>query len=224
MPLFTIELRSIGLEYCAEGDLASLLSRRSLYRHEIRKFASEIAYGLSFLHFHRILHEDLKPSNIGLTADFHVRISSFGCSEILLDPFEDSSGQDRFSWDIGESMSGAYKVLSQQGTLQYSSPEKVLMIPHSFEADWWSYGVVIYEMATGIVPWYAPEASELRRMICENPLTVPEGLRPELDGDTFRFVEDLIGSKDPRQRLGYRGDITEFKSHSFLIKVPEPKL
>ncbi|GBG27396.1 Protein kinase, putative [Hondaea fermentalgiana] len=211
-PIFNNSLKNIAVEYCAGGDLATLLLERTPDHHEVRRFAFEIACGLQFLHMRMIIHEDVKPGNIGLTADQHIRILDFGLSEVLPEKPSCSFGQDYKPEDGNIRCANRGGVFSRHGTTPYACPEKLRELPHRFEADWWSYGVVIFEMLTGGLPWLGCSAEETCRMICEDPLVVPRALQNEVEPEALRFVHDLIGIKEPLHRLGYRGGVKDFES------------
>ena len=99
------------------------------------KIAAQILLGLKCLHENDILYRDLKPMNILLDQEDRVKITDFGLSKMNL---KDVKTTDRMSlW----------------GTVQYLSPEQALGRDYNEAIDWWSFGVIIYEMISGKLPF-----------------------------------------------------------------------
>ncbi|GBG26999.1 Protein kinase, putative [Hondaea fermentalgiana] len=155
----------IGMEPCLGGDLFTLMQDEELAFPDILFYAVEISLGLQFLHENHILHADIKPENIGLTSSGHVRILDFGLS-VVLDPEADFNVE-----------TGRLEVRTSSGTLAYAAPEVLQRDKHGCESDWWSLGVLMYEMLFGGWPWHIPhDPQETCNLICVAPLQLP----PEL--------------------------------------------
>ncbi|GBG35155.1 Protein kinase, putative [Hondaea fermentalgiana] len=117
-----------GLEFCKGGDLFWLLQHGPLTEYDTAQYASEMSSALECMRQTKILHGDLKPENIGLTATGHIRIFDFGTAKIL----ENDEPVEHFA-----------------GTLLYASPEALCRLGCEYAADWWAMGVLLFEMLTG---------------------------------------------------------------------------
>ncbi|GBG27942.1 Protein kinase, putative [Hondaea fermentalgiana] len=167
-PKIKVQEPFIGLEFCAGSDLTRYLRRGLPVLPELQRLGREIALGLGFLHICNIVHEDIKPENIGLTADNHVRIIDFGLSIFLDSPTITNPAASALDSELAQS-----RIRCRHGTAPYTSPEKLLGELHGFEVDWWSFGVVFYEMAYGALPWYSRDRLEVSEKICSHPLSIP---------------------------------------------------
>ena len=118
------------------------------------------------LNFHRgqphlgIIYRDLKPENILLGADGHIKLTDFGLSK------------ESFEYD-------PKKAESFCGTVEYMAPEVVSRSGHSYECDWWSYAVLMYEMLTGALPFTGKDRRETMERIMKAKLQMPTFLSNE---------------------------------------------
>jgi serine/threonine protein kinase len=124
------------LEYIEGGDLESYLKKNKppLQEEIVLKFFSQLVSGLSYAHSFKIIHRDLKPDNILLTKEFKIKIIDFNVSKIVSTLCEISN--------------------TFAGTPGYMSPEIFSPEGHSFPADVFSLGCVIYELMTGKPPFF----------------------------------------------------------------------
>ena len=119
------------LDYEQGGTLFYHLKKQRRFReNEIIFYACEIILALEYLHKNRIVYRDLKPENILLSKEGHVKLSDFGLSKRL-----DSENSRR--------------TFSVCGTPEYMSPEILNETGHDCNCDWWSLGILLYELATG---------------------------------------------------------------------------
>jgi serine/threonine protein kinase len=156
----------------------------SLYRHGVfdeavaRLYAAEIVLALDYLHSNGIVHRDLKPENVLLDADGHVRLTDFGLAK------PDMGGP------------GA-RTNSFIGTMEYMAPEVVEGKGHGKEVDWWSAGILLYEMLAGVPPFRAKSRQALQQQITQGKVKWPKFLSPA----ALSLLKGLL-ARDPEKRLG----------------------
>ncbi|KAF2324543.1 hypothetical protein GH714_015151 [Hevea brasiliensis] len=212
------------MEYLNGGDLYSLLRKVGCLEEDVaRIYIAELVLALEYLHSLGIVHRDLKPDNILIAHDGHIKLTDFGLSKIgLINSTIELSGPEMDR----NKVSGAHSPHTQQaedrsrhsavGTPDYLAPEILLGTEHGYAADWWSAGIILFELLTGIPPFTAesPEIifyNILNRKIPWPP--VPDSMSYEAQD----FINRLI-THDPNQRLGANGS-TEVKSHPFFRGV-----
>ncbi|OCT82263.1 hypothetical protein XELAEV_18024782mg, partial [Xenopus laevis] len=132
----TKSLILLALEYVSGGTLENIIEDRGrLSNKQVQFYASELVVGIQFLHKNGIVHRDLKPENILVDEQGHVKIGDFGL--------------------VCTGMYGANTRCDYYGTPGYTAPQVLLEEPYDAGADWWSFGVILYEMATNRLPFSA---------------------------------------------------------------------
>ncbi|KAJ4833940.1 hypothetical protein Tsubulata_016646 [Turnera subulata] len=207
------------MEYLNGGDLYSLLRKVGcLEEHVARIYISELVLALEYLHSLGIVHRDLKPDNILIAHDGHIKLTDFGLSKIgLMNSTIDLSGPETnaTSGDALNPHSGGTEARrnSAVGTPDYLAPEILLGTEHGYAADWWSVGIILFELITGIPPFTADSPEIIFDNILNRKIpwpAVPDSMSYE--------AQDLINrliTHDPHQRLGANGS-TEVKTHPFF--------
>ncbi|XP_028820291.1 protein kinase C, delta a isoform X1 [Denticeps clupeoides] len=180
------------MEYLNGGDLMFHIQdkgRFELYRATF--YASEIVCGLQFLHSKGIIYRDLKLDNVMLDGDGHIKIADFGmCKENVF-------GEDR--------------ATTFCGTPDYIAPEIILGLSYTFSVDWWSFGVLVYEMLIGQSPFHGDDEDELFESIRVDTPHFPRWVTKE----TRDLLERLF-ERDPCHRLGVVGNI---RAHLFFKTI-----
>uniref|UniRef100_A0A673WVT3 non-specific serine/threonine protein kinase n=1 Tax=Salmo trutta TaxID=8032 RepID=A0A673WVT3_SALTR len=142
------------LDFLRGGDLFTRLSKEVMFTEEDVKFyLAELALALDHLHGLGIIYRDLKPENCPLF------VPDFGLSK--------------------ESIDHENKAYSFCGTVEYMAPEVVNRRGHTLSADWWSYGVLMFEMLTGTLPFQGKDRKETMTMILKAKLGMPQSLSQE---------------------------------------------
>mmetsp|Transcript_40716 Transcript_40716/g.122957 ORF Transcript_40716/g.122957 Transcript_40716/m.122957 type:complete len:347 (-) Transcript_40716:44-1084(-) len=182
------------LEYCPGGELFFHLSRAGRFSEgRTRFYAAEILLAIEYLHRLNIIYRDLKPENILLDADGHVKLTDFGLSKEGI--------QDNFS------------AKSMCGTPEYLAPEILDKKGHGKAVDWYSLGALMYEMLTGLPPFYTRDRDKLFENIRRGNLSYPSFLT--------KVSQDLLQGLlqgDPTKRLGACGqDGQEVRFHQFFL-------
>ena len=171
-----------------------------MFREDLaRIYTAEIVSAVSHLHANGIMHRDLKPENILLDADGHVMLTDFG----LAKQFEESTRSN-----------------SMCGTLEYMAPEIILGKGHDKAADWWSVGILLFEMLTGKPPFCGGNRDKIQQKIVKDKIKLPAFLSSE----AHSLLKGLL-QKEQARRLGCgpRG-VEEIKSHKWFKPINWRKL
>ncbi|XP_056413395.1 ribosomal protein S6 kinase alpha-1 isoform X4 [Hyla sarda] len=189
------------LDFLRGGDLFTRLSKEVMFTEEDVKFyLAELALGLDHLHSLGIIYRDLKPENILLDEEGHIKLTDFGLSKEAIDHEK--------------------KAYSFCGTVEYMAPEVVNRQGHSHSADWWSYGVLMFEMLTGSLPFQGKDRKETMTLILKAKLGMPQFLSSEAQG-----LLRALFKRNPINRLGSGTDgAEEIKRHPFFSTIDWNKL
>ncbi|XP_051825020.1 ribosomal protein S6 kinase alpha-6 isoform X2 [Antechinus flavipes] len=189
------------LDFLRGGDVFTRLSKEVMFTEEDVKFyLAELALALDHLHSLGIVYRDLKPENILLDEAGHIKLTDFGLSK--------------------ESVDQEKKAYSFCGTVEYMAPEVVNRRGHSQSADWWSFGVLMFEMLTGTLPFQGKDRNETMNMILKAKLGMPQFLSPEAQS-----LLRMLFKRNPSNRLGAGSDgVEEIKRHLFFSTVDWNKL
>ncbi|KAG8379025.1 hypothetical protein BUALT_Bualt07G0045300 [Buddleja alternifolia] len=188
------------LDFINGGHLFYHLYRQGIFSEDqARVYTAEIVSAVSHLHKSGIVHRDLKPENILMDADGHVMLTDFGLAK-----------------EIDESS----RSNSLCGTTEYMAPEILQSKGHNKNADWWSVGILLYEMLNGQPPYTHANRKKLQEKIINEKLKLP----PRLTSEAHSLLKELL-QKDPLKRLGSgpRG-AEEIKSHKWFRTINWKKL
>lgn len=188
-------------DYVSGGELFTHLYQRDHFMEaEVRIYIGEIILALEQLHRLGIIYRDIKLENILLDSDGHIVLTDFGLSKEFA-PHETD-----------------LRTYSFCGTIEYMAPEVVRggTTGHNFSVDWWSVGVLTYELLTGASPFTVEgernTQAEISRRILKSHPPIPDYMSPAVQD----FIRRLL-VKDPRKRLGGSSeDAAELKRHPFF--------
>ncbi|KAI7879890.1 Pkinase-domain-containing protein [Lichtheimia hyalospora FSU 10163] len=176
------------MEYVQGGELFRILREQKRFNEKTARFyAAQVILALEYLHERDIAYRDIKPENILLDADGHIKIVDFGFAKKVSD----------VTWTVC-------------GTPDYFAPEIIKSKGYSKAVDWWSLGVLIYEMLVGRPPFEDKHPIELYQKILECRVPWPEDISPEAKD----LLQGLL-TPDPEKRLGHHS-IDDIKSHPFF--------
>lgn len=235
------------MEYLPGGDMMTLLMRKETLSEEVARFyIAETVLAIESIHLHNYIHRDIKPDNLLLDKDGHMKLSDFGlckpldCSTLSTVHEEESSsegdvrhtdfnGHSEFSrphWTQQEQLQHWKQnrrtlAYSTVGTPDYIAPEVLLKKGYGLECDWWSLGAIMFEMLVGYPPFCSDDQMTTCRKIIywRKYLKFPEEARlsPEAKDLMCRLLCDVD------HRLGTRG-VDEVKAHPWFRGVPWEKL
>ncbi|KAM1638237.1 hypothetical protein FF1_015956 [Malus domestica] len=235
------------MEYLNGGDLYSLLRNLGCLDEEVaRVYIAEVVLALEYLHSLRVVHRDLKPDNLLIAHDGHVKaygfhfflhpnltfcipseqLTDFGLSKVgLINSTDDLSGpavsstsllgEDEPELSLSEHQRESRKKRSAVGTPDYLAPEILLGTGHGATADWWSVGVILFELIVGIPPFNAEHPQTIFDNILNRNIPWP-GVG-EMSPEAQDLIDQLL-TEDPNQRLGARG-ASEVKQHPFFKDI-----
>ncbi|XP_070042306.1 uncharacterized protein [Nicotiana tomentosiformis] len=231
------------MEYLPGGDMMTLLMRKdTLTEDEARFYVGETVLAIESIHKHNYIHRDIKPDNLLLDRNGHMKLSDFG----LCKPLDCSNLQEK-DFTAASKLSGALQsdgrpappsrtqqeqllhwqknrrmlAYSTVGTPDYIAPEVLLKKGYGCECDWWSLGAIMYEMLVGYPPFYSDEPMSTCRKIVNwrTHLKFPE--EAKLSPEAKDLICKLLCNVE--QRLGTRG-AGEIKAHPWFKGVEWDKL
>jgi serum/glucocorticoid-regulated kinase 2 len=133
----TEEYLHFVVDFCSGGELFYLLQNKRLFTETEAKFYfAEILLGLEYIHNQNVIYRDLKPENIFIDIDGHIKLADFGLSKVQRNNVLN---------------------LTYCGSAEYMSPEMLNGEPYSYGIDYYSLGAVLYEMVTGLPPFYSTD-------------------------------------------------------------------
>jgi serine/threonine protein kinase len=170
----------IAMERLEGTNLKTHMARKTMEMPEIIDIAVQIAQALDAAHSQGVIHRDIKPGNIFVSEKGRVKVLDFGLARRI--PTEASAFE----------MEGSTMPGRPIGTASYMAPERILQMPLDPRCDLFSLGVVIYEMATGRLPFAAASPAETVTNILEKEPVPVTMLSPNRSGQLDRVVKKLL--------------------------------
>ncbi|KAI0004673.1 kinase-like domain-containing protein [Xylariaceae sp. FL0662B] len=184
-------------DYMSGGELFWHLQKEGRFDEKRAKFyIAELILAIQHLHHNDIVYRDLKPENILLDANGHIALCDFGLSKANLTKNDTTN--------------------TFCGTTEYLAPEVLLdEAGYTKMVDFWSLGVLVFEMCCGWSPFYAEDTQQMYKNIAFGKVRFP---RDTLSQEGRNFVKGLL-NRNPKHRLGAIDDAEELKRHPFFADV-----
>ncbi|CAD8179654.1 unnamed protein product [Paramecium octaurelia] len=183
------------MDYVSGGDLHRVLKKNGALPEKVVKFlVAEIILALEYLHTQlKIIYRDLKPENILLTETGHIKLTDFGLATYI---------KDEHTYTIA-------------GTPEYLAPEIIARSGHTYEVDFWTLGILIYEMLTGNAPFTCEDRNvcTIQNLIMQNkPI-----YSPKISSNARSLISSLLRF-NPKERLGAKS-FDDLKRHNFFQNI-----
>ena len=186
----------IVLDYIPGGELFGRLKEEGRFNeNRARLYAAEILLGIGYLHQKGYIYRDLKPENILVDSNGHLKITDFGL--------------------VKGHMTSESTTTTFCGTPEYVAPEMLQQIPYTRSIDWRSYGILLFEMISGLPPFYDENTNKMYQMILNEDVIFP----PCFSNEAKDFVSKLL-DRNPSTRLGSsENDAEKKKKHPFFSSI-----
>jgi len=186
------------MDHVNGGELFFHLQKDKKFSEDRARFyCAEIVLGIEYLHVNGVLYRDLKPENLLLTADGHICMTDFGISKEGL-------------------ISNDARTSTFCGTPEYLAPEVLEGNPYGKAIDWWSFGTLMYEMLTGLPPFYSQDVQQMYSKIMSAKLNIPVNISE----NAADLIQKLL-ERDPALRLQ---DPEVIKKHPWFSGLDFEKL
>src|SRR5277367_5331610 len=188
----------LAMEFVQGKTLDQLIARGGMRFSELLRYGVQAADALAKAHQAGIVHRDLKPSNVMVSSDGLVKVLDFGLAKLT----QQAAGEDAATKTIA-ALTGEGAIL---GTAYYMSPEQAEAKPVDGRSDIFSFGTMLYEMATGQHPFQGQsQIAVLSAILREEPKGVA-GIRPEIPSELTRVIARCL-RKDPARRFQHMDDL-----------------
>ena len=185
-------------EFVYGGDLFTLLKvENNLSLEKAQFYAGQIVFVLDYLHSKNIVHRNLKPENILINKNGYIKVADFQLAK-----------------EIGD------RTYTMCGTPGYMAPEMILCKGHGLSVDWWAFGVLLYEMISGIDPFSDDEPLK----IYENILAGKIKFSSDFDDSSKSLIKHLLEPELSKRYGNLKNGVDDIKNHMFFRTMNWDKL
>ena len=209
------------MEYLPGGDLMNLLIQKDILTEKEAKFyISELILAIESIHNLDCIHRDIKPDNILIDKNGHIKLSDFGLAKIS-DKLYEKEDEKYKNFLPNKNNEKNHKMTHNKnfscvGTAYYVAPEVLKKSGYDKDIDWWSVGIIFFEMLVGYAPFCSKETTEVCYKVLnwKDFLNIPKKVK--LSEEAKDLIYKLINNSD--DRLGKNGS-EEIKRHPFFKDV-----
>ncbi|KAI5293428.1 serine/threonine protein kinase, AGC, partial [Ascosphaera acerosa] len=217
------------MEYCSGGEFFRALQTRPgkcIPEDDARFYAAEVTAALEYLHLMGFIYRDLKPENILLHQSGHIMLSDFDLSKQsgpggapTMIPGRNGNSPTSLPTIDTKSCIAGFRTNSFVGTEEYIAPEVIQGNGHTSAVDWWTLGILIYEMLYGTTPFKGKNRKITFGNILKDEVQFPEHAgSPQVSSTCKSLIRKLL-IKDEKKRLGARAGASDVKTHPFFAKL-----
>lgn len=189
----------VVMEYVMGGELFSILRKAQRFPNHVAKFyAAEVVLAFEYLHERDVVYRDLKPENLLLSREGHIKMTDFGFAKHI---------PDNITWTLC-------------GTPDYLAPEIIQSRGYGKAVDWYALGVLIYEMLAGYPPFYNEDHVKLYESIVAGKYKFPA----HFDSDARDLIKHLLAGDLSKRYGNLRNGVEDIKSHAWFKGVDWTKL
>ncbi|KAK1146037.1 serine/threonine protein kinase, AGC [Aspergillus melleus] len=214
------------MEYCSGGEFFRALQTRPgkcISEDAARFYAAEVTAALEYLHLMGFIYRDLKPENILLHQSGHIMLSDFDLSKQsgpggapTMIPGRSGSSTTSLPTIDTKSCIADFRTNSFVGTEEYIAPEVIKGCGHTSAVDWWTLGILIYEMLYGTTPFKGKNRNGTFGNILRDDVQFPEHAGAQQISNTCKSLIRKLLIKDETKRLGARAGASDVKTHPFF--------
>lgn len=187
------------LEYIVGGEFFTHLRKAGFFRNDISVFyGAQVSSIFEYCHANDVVYRDLKPENILLTSDGYLKLTDFGFAKRLVE----------------------HRTYTLCGTPEYIAPEVLLNTGHGKPVDWWTLGILIFEMSVGRPPFVDDEPMGIYQKILDGKIAWPRSLDKHAKGLVKKLLVQDLGKRYGNLKNG----VNDIKQHKWFREIDWERL